>query len=310
MCQDVTVFANENCQALVTVEQVDAGSYDPDGDPVIIEMSPEGYFDLGETEVTLSITDDSGETDQCTATITVTDNESPVLNVVSEPIILWPPNHKYETIDLTQLVLSVSDNCNSLSMGNVFITSVSCDEEENAIGKGDGNTMNDIVLGDDCQSVMVRKERNGKGNGRVYTIYLGVTDESGNTAFAQCQAMVPKNNSNQSAMDDGAIYSHDCNKSSPLSQQLSVDESMLKNFPNPFNEKTTLSFTVTSTGSTNLKVFNATGSQVSILFSGKAEAGQKYLFEFDGRHLPKGIYFCQLQTAQGETITRKMILGN
>ena len=73
ICQDVTVSANEYCHADVAPEEVDDGSYDPDGDPIILSLDPSGPYPLGETTVTLTVTDDRGESDQCTATVTVID---------------------------------------------------------------------------------------------------------------------------------------------------------------------------------------------------------------------------------------------
>ena len=50
ICQDVTIPANESCEAEVTPEQVDNGSYDPDGDPITFVLEPHGPYHLGVTE--------------------------------------------------------------------------------------------------------------------------------------------------------------------------------------------------------------------------------------------------------------------
>ncbi len=79
------------------------------------------------------------------------------------------------------------------------------DETEN--GGGDGNTLNDIIIAADCKSVQLRKERNGGGNGRVYTIHFEVTDASGNVTTSTAKVKVPKNQgANGAAVDDGANY--------------------------------------------------------------------------------------------------------
>ena len=308
ICKDVTAAANEDCVAFVSAEQIDNGSYDPTGDPDLIEVSPEGPYDLGETTVTLTITDDKGEADQCTATITVIDESEPVLDVIDDPITLWPPNHKYQTVSLDQLFVDFTDNCTALTMDNVNISSVSSDEEENSIGSGDGNTLNDILIGNDCKSVQLRSERNGNGNGRVYTIYLAVEDGNGNTATASCLVYVPVSN-NQIVLDDGPVYGQNCAKSALAVKPIATSVTRLENFPNPFSTVTTITFSVSVTGYSSIKVFNLAGMEVASLYASLAEQGKSYSVEFESSGLPGGIYFCQMQTAGGESITTKMVLS-
>ncbi len=81
------------------------------------------------------------------------------------------------------------------------IVSVSSDEPDN--GGGDGNTTNDIVIAADCESVQLRAERIGSGNGRVYTITFEVTDASGNVSIATAKVTVPKSQNGAAAVDDG-----------------------------------------------------------------------------------------------------------
>lgn len=57
-------------------------------------------------------------------------------------------------------------------------------------GGGDENTTNDIIILD-CHTVMLRSERHGGGNGRVYTINFEVNDTSGNTATGIFEVWVP-----------------------------------------------------------------------------------------------------------------------
>src|SRR6185503_11540398 len=122
---------------------------------------------------TVTCTSSVGPT--CSFKVTVKDTQGPVITTKG-PIKLWPPNHKYSTVTIADLVLSVVDNCRS-RLGPVRIVKVTSDEPNNS--GGDGNTGDDIVIAADCKSVQLRAERMGNGNGRVYTITLKVSDAAG-----------------------------------------------------------------------------------------------------------------------------------
>jgi hypothetical protein len=93
---------------------------------------------------------------------------------------------------VTDFVANASDNCDaSVNRNSVYITSATSDEAEN--GPGSGNTLNDIVIASDCKSIQLRAEREGRGNGRVYTIYFKVKDASGNFSTATTKVTVPVN---------------------------------------------------------------------------------------------------------------------
>lgn len=79
VCADVEIAADEACQASISVEDVDAGSFDPDGVPPTCTLDTTGPFGLGSFGVTLTCVDDQGASSQCTATVTVVDETPPVL---------------------------------------------------------------------------------------------------------------------------------------------------------------------------------------------------------------------------------------
>jgi hypothetical protein len=84
LCQDIQVCNDPGtCEATVVAADVDAGSYDPDGDPIALTIVPPGPYPLGDTVVTLTVTDPLGQTAQCQATISVVDCEPPVVLCVA-----------------------------------------------------------------------------------------------------------------------------------------------------------------------------------------------------------------------------------
>ena len=138
-------------------------------------------------------------------TVNVVDTSAPTINLNGQTPSMWPPNHNYQTFNVSDFVASVTDGCDtSLSVGSVVISRVTSDELEN--GSGDGNTLNDIVIAGDCKSVQLRAERAGGGDGRVYTITFQVQDASGNVGTATARVFVPKSQNSGPAIDSGPHY--------------------------------------------------------------------------------------------------------
>lgn len=159
-------------------------------------LSVDGPFAPGEH--TIEIENDATGDVVCTATLQITDQAPPEVETVE--IGLWPPNHKYHDITLEDCIAEVVE-CDS--QWQAQIVAVSSDEPVNTTG--DGNTEPDIVVVDD-QTVSLRSERRGNGNGRVYTVDFEVEDGSGNITEAACLVTVVHDQSGAPAIDDGPAY--------------------------------------------------------------------------------------------------------
>ncbi len=82
--------------------------------------------------------------------------------------------------------------------------------------------------------------------------------------------------------------------------------SLLPNYPNPFNPKTTLRFSLAAPGRARITVFDATGRLVATVTDQHYPAGQ-YEIPFDGTRLPSGTYFCRFETNRA-SITHSIVL--
>jgi hypothetical protein len=81
-CADRVVFAGDDCEGYASIED---GSYDPDGDPISIAMTPAAPYPRGNNTVELTVTDNDPTdaehaSDTCLATVTVVDRTDPTIS--------------------------------------------------------------------------------------------------------------------------------------------------------------------------------------------------------------------------------------
>ncbi|MCK5559277.1 MAG: T9SS type A sorting domain-containing protein [Thermoplasmata archaeon] len=248
------------------------------------------------------MTDPGGAWDQCNATVTVIDDTPPLINTIIDPIILWPNNHQYAMFGLSDFVLAVSDNCASLSINDVIISSASSDEPD--AGGAYGNKPDDIVISADCKSIQLRRERFGGDNGRVYTVNLELEDNYGNVGFASCQVHVPKN-PNTIAIDDGPAHEvyGDCGDKSTLFTD-KRNNGKLKVYPNPFRERIIIEYYLVTSVNVIITVFNHLGIQIESIDQGNLKGKLQYVWS--AASLPRGFYYVQVKAGQEITV-RKII---
>jgi len=211
---DPGATATDSCAGTVSVDASGA-----------VNTGVPGSYTLG-----YAATDPSGNTGSASRTVTVSDSTAPTI-VVVDPITLSPPNHKLHNFAIADLVRSVLDGCShGLGIADVVITKVTSDErdDDDACRKDDDDdddhdgddddschhghghsrrpTEHDIAIASDCRSVKLSAERDGGGNGRVYTVFVHVTDGTGNRSDAIVKVMVPRNPHFLTAIDDGPYF--------------------------------------------------------------------------------------------------------
>ena len=144
----------------------------------------------------LTVNDGFGGTATATVTIHVQNINDPPLVSAAEPsrAVLWPPNHRLVSVGIT----GVSDPDNNAT---ITITGVTQDEPMN--GTGDGDTSIDAFVNPDG-TVLLRVERAGQGNGRVYHVHFIASDFEGSAAGV-VTVSVP-HHKKDIAYDDGELY--------------------------------------------------------------------------------------------------------
>jgi serine/threonine protein kinase/uncharacterized membrane protein len=126
--------------------------------------------------------------------ITVQDAGAPPACAGARPSVseLWPPNHKMVPVRI-------------LGLGSAAITILGVTQDEPVSGLGDGDTGPDAVI--QGGTVLVRAERSGTGNGRVYRIAFQATDGS-SSCTGLVRVVVPHGQGRHAPppVDDGLVF--------------------------------------------------------------------------------------------------------
>ncbi len=150
----------------------------------------------------LTVNDGYGGTSTDTATVTVVNtNDAPTLSNPQASLgSLWAPDHRLVKVS----ILGVVDPNNNAT---ITITGVTQDEATN--GLGDGDTAIDAIINADG-TVMLRAERSGKGNGRVYHIHFTASDPEsqalGTSVSGIVKVSVPHSKKTDAAIDGGELF--------------------------------------------------------------------------------------------------------
>jgi hypothetical protein len=159
----------------------------------------------GSTFLTWTATDDTNQTGSCTTEVIV--DPAPPTAIGDKMVTLWPPNHNYLTFDLRSCISSVTDTCNQgVTPDGVAVSATilayGADEPQSVIGSG--NTNGDLILRPD-NTFLVRPERSGTINGRVFSIWFQYLNAEGAASTALCQIGVPHDQAS-APVDDGVCH--------------------------------------------------------------------------------------------------------
>ena len=114
----VTNAADANCQAVVTVAQVDHHSFSPNSNGSIVSewVDPTGPFPVGSTTtVTLTVVDNLGQSNSAVTTVTVLDRTPPT--ILTPPTdIKTAPELGQQFVAVNYPTLSVTDTCSSVTV--------------------------------------------------------------------------------------------------------------------------------------------------------------------------------------------------
>ena len=194
ICQDITLQLDNNGAAVITGIDIDGGSTDNVG-LISYTAVPDTFScnDLGVNTVTLTVEDFAGNTDTCTAIVTVEDNINPIVN--GQNIVGNLNGTGTVTIPVSSVDVGSSDNC---SIDTLTLTP----DTFTAIG-----TFNAVLEGTDPS-----------GNSFSVTVTITIVDDS-ESPVAICQditvqldtnglALITGNDIDGGSTDDFSIISY------------------------------------------------------------------------------------------------------
>lgn len=152
------------------------------------------------TTVTFSASDSVDNVGVDSSTVTVVDTTGPEVSCAVTTPVLWPPNHGMVDVGLTFAATEICDAA-PLAIG---VTVLSDEHPAHEAGSGGSQHCPDATVEADG-TVLLRAERSGSGDGRVYTIEVSATDSCGNVGVCQVAVEVP-HDAGSAAVNSGATF--------------------------------------------------------------------------------------------------------
>jgi hypothetical protein len=152
------------------------------GEPINLTPFLVSNLPVGDHELTLEVCDGVNAPVSKSVMVKVIDNIAPTLAPTADQTILWPPNKKMVPITIRAnagdnsglpVTLKATVSCNEPNEGSPYWT-------EPAINQKTG-----II------TLQLQADRLGKGKGRLYTIGISATDQSGNVSNTTVVVSVP-----------------------------------------------------------------------------------------------------------------------
>ena len=273
ICQDITVQLGMNEEVTITAAQIDNGSNDACGNvSLAIDVSSFSCYVLGDHTVTLTVTDECGNENSCTATVT-----------------LEGPDEDCDT---------VADICDECPGGDDTIDNNGDGLPDCAYYPGFDNLIEAWKCGKLNNKVLVCHRPQGN-TGSAQTICIGQGAVAAHLAHGDY--LGPCNDAN--------CVSKQAIPSKPLTDKGS--NMQMEVAPNPVNDETTISISLPKGSYAEIEIYNFIGQRVYQIHSGIIDSPMRQ-FKWngaseDGSLLPSGVYFIVLKS-NSQWITKKLIL--
>jgi hypothetical protein len=260
-------------------------------------------------------------------TVVPSTNGSPDCHAAAaDPSMLWPPNHRLVPVSVggvsdpdgdpvTIVVTRVTQDelVRDSGLDDHAIASATAEEMghlgADLFGGGHGDERRgcvDAVIDPDG-GLRLRAERDGRGNGRVYTVWFTATDGQGGSCDGSAQVCVSRDRSHPSCVDDGRAF----DSFGPCSGRPHDDAHRIVLEVSPESQgrgatTTRLQYSLPVAGDVLVAVYDVTGRRVTTLVDESREAGA-HEASWNHAGAAQGMYFVRLRTRSG-VLTRPVLI--
>ncbi|MEO6693845.1 MAG: S8/S53 family peptidase [Ignavibacteria bacterium] len=165
-------------------------------------------------------------------------------------------------------------------------------EKYQSLSSGIGRTQAGVTVGRDVANVIGSGPYTIPAGGVIFITFALIAGDNLNDLKANAIAARNKYNAVLSIVN--------------YNSEIPDNYSLSQNYPNPFNPTTNIKFAIPKAGFTSLKVYDASGKEVSNLLNENIQQGS-YEVQFDANNLTSGVYFYKLVT-DGFVETKRMLL--
>ena len=300
LCSNTTVEL-ANGSASINADDIDNGSYDDSGiASMTVDPSAFDCSDIGNNEVTLTVTDIYGNTSKCSATVEVI-GEIPEVDITVSPSPAVDPGGEENTIYIgygpQSLTLTTTsgytyewssdDETLSSDEQSVEVSPTSTTEYTVEVTNEYGCKATESV------TINVYDYQAGNNNHQMWICHNGKT-------IRVSKSSVPAHLTHGDALGP-------CPSEKMVESPGSVPKNyyLKQNYPNPFSGSTTIEYGLPESGLVKIEIFDLIGNTVGTLIKAVHNAGN-YVIEYNNSDLPEGIYFYSL-SFNGATKIKQMI---
>lgn len=199
VCQNITVSLDANGQAVISAADVNNGSSDACGiASMTLSNTSFDCSNLGNNTVTLTVTDNNGNTSTCTSTVSVEDNTDPV--VVCKNITVALDVNGNASITPASVDNGSSDNCGtpnlSINKSSFGCADVGTQQVVLTATDASGNTASctaTVTVVDNlqpvalCKNITIQLDANGEASITVNDVDFGSYDNCGSITYSLSQ---------------------------------------------------------------------------------------------------------------------------